>query len=182
MLNTSSVGRSGQTALMGLEKKLAGRDPDDSAIPAPVRKAVRFMLGGGAVTLLLGVFWVILTIADKNAFTSSTGQKLTTGQLTGDVIEVLILDFLLPTAIWVLMARFTRSGRNWARITSSALCAIDTYEAYSLINSLRGGQTLTVAGIVYIVLTLAAWVLGVTAIALLWRGESSGYFRARSAR
>ncbi len=37
------------------------------------------------------------------------------------------------------------------------------------------------AGIVYIVFTLALWVVGVIAIALIWRSESSAYYRARSA-
>jgi len=37
-----------------------------------------------------------------------------------------------------------------------------------------------VVGVVYIVFTLAIWVIGVIAIAMLWRSESSAYFRARS--
>ncbi len=56
MLKTSSDGRSGQSALAGLEKRLTGRVPDDSAVPGPVRKAVRFMLAGGAVTAVVGHF------------------------------------------------------------------------------------------------------------------------------
>ena len=63
MLKTSADGQSGQSALTGLEKKLVGRDPEDSAIPASVRKAVRFMLGGGAMTLLVAVFWLIVAAA-----------------------------------------------------------------------------------------------------------------------
>lgn len=182
MLNTSPSGRIGQTALADLEKKLAGRDPDDSDIPAPTRKAVRYMLGGAAVTLLLGVFWVIVALADKNALTNSSGKKLTNGQFAGGIVETLVLEFLLPAAIWVLMARFNRSGQGWARIASSVLCAIDTYFSFGLVNSLRAGQTLTVADIVYVILTLAAWILGVLAVALMWRRESTEYFRARSAR
>lgn len=182
MLNTSPANLTGRTTLAGLEKKLAGRDPDDSAIPAPVRKAVRFMLGGGAVTLLLGVFWVVVAVADKNAFTNSNGKKLTNGQFAGGVVETLLLQFLLPAAIWVLMARNNRSGRGWARIVSSVLCAIDTYLTYGLINSLRGGETLTVADLVYVVLTLVGWIFGVVAIAFVWRQESSEYFKARAAR
>ena len=83
--------------------------------------------------------------------------------------------------IWVLMARLNRAGRNWARILASVLCAISTYDAYTLVNSLTGGQTITVVGVVYIVFTLVVWVIGVIAIAMLWRSESSAYFRARSA-
>ena len=70
---------------------------------------------------------------------------------------------------------------SWARILASVFCAISTYDAYTLINSLSGGETITVVGVVYIVSTLVIWVLGVIAIAMLWRSESGAYFKARSA-
>lgn len=181
MLKTSADGQGGQSALIGLEKKLVGRDPEDSAIPASVRKAVRFMLGGGAMTLLVAVLWLIVEITDKNALTDSNGKKLTNGQFTGAVVQVFIIEFLIPVALWVVMARFNRAGATWARIVASVLCAIDTYFAFGLVNSLRGGQAPKVPDIVFIVLTLAVWVIGVIAIAFLWRGESSVYFQERRA-
>ena len=180
MLKTSSVGRSGQSALAGLEKRLTGRVPDDSEVPGPVRKAVRFMLGGGALTAVTGIFLLIATIADKNALTNSSGKKLSSSEFTSNLVGT-VITYLILVVIWVLMARMNRSGYNWARILASVFCAISTYDAYSLVNSLKGGTTITVAGIVYIVLTLALWVVGVIAIALIWRSESSAYYRARSA-
>jgi len=180
MLKIPSTGQSGQPALTGLEKRLAGRDPEDSAVPGTVRKAVRFMLAGGATTAVFGIFLVIATVADKNALTDSSGKKLSNGQFASGVVGT-VVTYLILVAIWVLMARLNRSGRNWARILASVFCAISTYDAYTLVNSLTGGQTITVIGIVYIVFTLVLWVIGVIAIALLWRSESSAYFRARSA-
>jgi hypothetical protein len=180
MLKTSSVGRTGQSALAGLEKRLTGRVPDDSDVPAPVRKAARFMLAGGALTAIVGIFLLFATIADKNALTDSSGKKLSNGEFTSNVVGTAI-TYLILVVIWVLMARMNRAGYNWARILASVFCAISTYDAYSLVNSLTGGTTITVAGIVYIVFTLALWVVGVIAIALSWRSESSAYYRARSA-
>ena len=180
MLKTSSASRSGQSAVAGLEKRLTGRVPDDSEVPGPVRKAVRFMLGGGALTAVTGIFLLIATIADKNALTNSSGKKLSSGEFTSNLVGT-VITYLILVVIWVLMARMNRSGYNWARILASVFCAISTYDAYSLVNSLKGGTTITVAGIVYIVLTLALWVVGVIAIALIWRSESSAYYRARSA-
>jgi hypothetical protein len=180
MLKTSSASRSGQSAVAGLEKRLTGRVPDDSEVPGPVRKAVRFMLGGGALTAVTGIFLLIATIADKNALTNSSGKKLSSSEFTSNLVGT-VITYLILVVIWVLMARMNRSGYNWARILASVFCAISTYDAYSLVNSLKGGTTITVAGIVYIVLTLALWVVGVIAIALIWRSESSAYYRARSA-
>jgi hypothetical protein len=180
MLKTSSASRSGQSAVAGLEKRLTGRVPDDSEVPGPVRKAVRFMLVGGALTAVTGIFLLIATIADKNALTNSSGKKLSSSEFTSNLVGT-VITYLILVVIWVLMARMNRSGYNWARILASVFCAISTYDAYSLVNSLKGGTTITVAGIVYIVLTLALWVVGVIAIALIWRSESSAYYRARSA-
>jgi hypothetical protein len=180
MLKTSSVSRSGQSALAALEKRLTGRVPDDSDVPGPVRKAARFMLAGGALTAIIGIFLLFATIADKNALTDSSGKKLSSGQFTSNVIGTAI-TYLILVVIWVLMARMNRAGYSWARILASVFCAISTYDAYALVNSLKAGTTITVAGVVYIVFTLALWVVGVIAIALSWRSESSAYYRARSA-
>jgi hypothetical protein len=176
MLKTSP----GQTALAGLEKKLTGSVPDDSDIPGSVRKAVRLMLSGGAVTFVIGVFLVIATVADKNALTDSSGKKISSGELTGSLVYTLVI-YLILVAAWVLMARLNRAGRGWARIVASALAIISTIDAYSIINGLRGGQSVTVIDIVYIVGTLAVWIIGVLAVAMLWRTESGAYFKARSA-
>ena len=180
MLKTSSGGQSGQLALAELEKRLTGRVPDDSAVPGPVRKAVRFMLAGGATTAIVGIFLLIATIADKNALTSSNGKKLSGAEFTSGIVYTIVI-YLILVAIWVLMARMNRSGYNWARIVASVLCAISTFDAYQLVNSLTSGETITVLETVFIVATLALWVIGVLAVAMLWRSESSAYFKARSA-
>jgi len=171
----------GHTAFADFEKKLTGRDPDDSVVPGPVRKAVRFMLAGGAATAIIGVFLVIATIADKSALTDSSGKKLTSSEFTSGIVGTLVL-YVILVALWVLMARMNRAGHNWARIVASVLAAISTYDAYGIINSLTGGETITVVGVVYIVFEIGIWILGVLAAAMLWRQESSAYFRARSAR
>jgi len=173
MLKTSS----GQSAFGGLEKKLTGSVPDDSAVPGPVRRAVRLMLAGGALTAVIGVFLVIATVADKNALTDSSGKKLSSGEFTSSVIGTVIV-YLILVSIWVLMARMNRAGRGWARWVASALALLSTVNAYSTVNSLTGGETLTVIDIVFIVGTLALWLIGVGAVAMLWRSESSSYFKA----
>jgi hypothetical protein len=175
MLKTSS----GQTALAGLEKKLTGSVPDDSSVPGPVHRAVRLMLSGGAITAAVGVFLVIVTIADKNALTDSNGKKLSNGEFTSGVVGTLV-TYLILVVIWVLMARMNRAGHNWARLIATALAILSTIDAYSTVNSLKGGETITAIGIIFIVCSLALWVVGVLAVAMLWRSESSAYFKARS--
>ena len=81
----------------------------------------------------------------------------------------------------MLMARLNRAGRGWARWVATALAVLSTIDACSIVNGLRGGETVTVIDIVFIVGTLILWIIGVTAAILLWRAESSAYFKARAA-
>lgn len=180
MLKTSPGGQSGPSALGSFEKRLTGREPDDSLIPAPVRRAARLMLAGGGLTALVGAFLVAATIADKNALTDSNGQKVTSGQISGDIAWI-VIEYVIIVAMWVLMARYNRAGRAWARIVASVFAAISTYDTFGLVNSLTKGEAITVIGYVYIISSIAVWALGVVAIAMVWRSESSAYFKSRSA-
>jgi hypothetical protein len=175
MLKTSTVGRS---ALASIETKLSGGYPDDPRVPATVRKAGRFMLACAAITAVICVFQVIVTIIDKSLI-DVNGKPPTSSQLTIGVL-ILIVSYAVYIALWILMARFTRAGHNWARIVSSVLFAISTWQLYSTINSLQANVTITVADIIFIICTVAIWIAGVGAVAMLWRSESSAYFKGQT--
>jgi hypothetical protein len=174
----SSTG--GGTAFAGIETKLSGGAPDDPGLPATMRKAVRFMLAGAAITAVFALFVVIVTIVDKNSI-DVNGRPLTSSELATDIVAT-IVTYLVYIILWVLMARFNRAGQKWARIVASVLFAISTFQLYQTIDSLHGGQVITAADIIYIVITLASWIAGVGAIAMLWRSDSSAYFQAQTIR
>jgi hypothetical protein len=167
----SSTG--GGTALASIESKLSGGSPDDPGVPAAVRKAGRFMLLGAAITGFIGLFEIVVVIIDKNLI-AINGKPLTSSQLAQGLI-FLLFAYGVGALLWILMARFTRAGQNWARIVSSVLFAVSTWLLYSSINSLT--STITVAEIISIVFTVAIWIAGVGAVALLWRAESTLYFK-----
>jgi hypothetical protein len=170
----------GGTAFAGIEKKLSGGAPDDPGLPATMRKAVRFMLAGAAITAVFAVFEIVATIVDKNSI-DINGKPPTSSQLATAVI-FLIISYAVYILLWVLMARFNRAGMKWARIVASVLFAISTFQLYETIDSLHGGQVITAADIIFIVITLASWAVGVGAIAMLWRPDSSAYFQAQTIR
>jgi hypothetical protein len=178
MLKTTA---GGQAALSGFAKRLTGRVPDDSAIPSSMRTGVRLMLAGAAVTAVSGLFSLIVVLSEKNVLTDANGHKLTSGQLASGIIGTLISYAILVT-IWILMARFNRAGAKWARILASVFAVIATWYTYQLVNSLKGGDSITWEGIVYIAVTIVIWVVGVLSIAMIWRTESSAYYSARSVR
>ena len=169
---------SGSSALAGFEKTLTGRVPDDTAIPNPVRMAVRLMLAGGAITLVAALFSVIALLSDPRLF--NDGKQPTSAQLTQAVVYALVSS-LIFVAVWVVMARANRAGRPWARIVASILFVIATINLYAGIASLQGGQVTLVLNIISFVLSVGEWLCGLIAIALLWRGESSLYYKQRAA-
>jgi hypothetical protein len=176
----SKTSAGGQTALATLEKKLSGTTPDDSVIPASVTRGVRLMLAGGGLTLITGLFWLFAIIADRNSLPASDGKTISNAQFSTAVAEFFILQYLVPTALWIFMARFNRAGAKWSRIVASALAAIFTILIYQVVNSLHDGQTITVEFVVFIVLYIATWIAGVVSIAMIWRGESTAYYTAQT--
>ena len=170
----------GGTAFASIETKLSGGSPDDPGLPVTMRKAVRFMLLGAAVTAVFAVFEVIATIVDKNSI-DINGKPPTSSQLATAII-FLIVSYLVYALLWVLMARFNRAGMKWARIVATILFAISTFQLYETIDSLHGGQVITAADIIYIVITLASWAVGVGAIAMLWRADSTAFYQAQTIR
>jgi hypothetical protein len=172
----SSTG--GGTAFASIETKLSGGSPDDPGLPVTMRKAVRFMLAGAAITAVFALFEVIATIVDKNSI-DINGKPPTSSQLAVGVI-ILIISYAIYIMLWLLMARFNRAGMKWARIVSSVLFAISTWQLYETVDSLHGGLVITAADIIYIVFTVGAWVAGMGAIAMLWRADSTAYFNAHS--
>jgi hypothetical protein len=178
MLKTSSGGQSGQSALVGLEKRLAGSDPDDSAVPGPVRKSVRLMLGGALVTTLSSLFSIFSIITVPTLL--NNGKQPTSSQITGYIVQTVVLTFVF-CGLWVLMARKNREGRSWARIVASVLFALSTISLYTSVDSLQSGDYLRVYNIVSLVLAIVEWLCGLGAIAFIWRAESGAYFKSRSA-
>jgi len=172
----SSTG--GGTAFASIETKLSGGSPDDPGLPVTMRKAVRFMLAGAAITAVFAIFEVIATIVDKNSI-DINGKPPTSSELATGIV-ILIFSYAIYILLWLLMARFNRAGLKWARIVSAVLFAISTWQLYETIDSLHGGEVITVADIIYIVFTVGAWAAGVGAIAMLWRPASTAYFNAQS--
>jgi hypothetical protein len=170
----------GQTALASLESKLAGGAPDDPAVPATLRNAVRFMLAGAGTTALFGIFTLVVWMTARDTLTDSKGNHLNNAQFAGSIVSIVLFVIIVPVTLWLLMARLNRAGRGWARITASVLCAIWSYSTISAISSLKNGQTITWYYLVSLIVEIITWVVGVGAVALLWRRQTSDYFNAQA--
>jgi hypothetical protein len=76
-------------------------------------------------------------------------------------------------ALWQWMARTNGQGRNWARILSTALSGLATLKLIGVFSEPR-----MVLGLIF---WAPAWLIGLAAVWLLWRPDSSTFFRPQGA-
>jgi hypothetical protein len=145
-------------------------EPQRLPAPAPVLTAVKLMYAGAvvsAITFVLGLVTVGSNrTALKKAYPRYTAHQISQ-ILTAEVIIGIVVG-LLSIGLWVVLARACRRGRNWARMTGTVLFALDTLLILLSVTRFKGGAAVLV--------DLLIWLLGLGAIVLLWRKESSAFF------
>jgi hypothetical protein len=144
--------------------------------PPPVVNAVKLMYVGAAVSTVS----LIISLADisgtkaaiKKAKPSLTATQVS--QLNTFIISLAIVSGLVGIALWLWMARANNQGKNWARILSTVLFCLATLDLIGVFS-----QPKTVLGLVFPLLT---WLVGLGAVFLLWRQESSVFFKPQGLR
>jgi hypothetical protein len=151
-------------------------EPDRGEAPPSVQKAVKLMYAGAVVSTVSLIVSVIIPLADiagSKAQLKKDHPSLTASQVNQAFnlgIAVAIISGAVGAVLWLWMARANGQGKNWARITSSVFFALATVSLFSVLNAP------SVLGVVFAVLL---WVVGLGAIILLWRRESSDFFKPR---
>ena len=118
---------------------------------------------------------LIISLADISGTKSAIKKarpNLTTAQinqLNTFIISLAIVSGVLGIALWLWMAWANNQGKNWARILSTVLFGLATLDLIGVFS-----QPKTVFGLVFPVLT---WLVGLGAVWLLWRPDSSAFFK-----
>jgi hypothetical protein len=158
--------------------------PRRSAAPAPVRNAVRLMYLGAAVSLSKVIADVATESTTRDAMLTAlkagakkSGLTVTMSQLNSGITTTLVMAFvlgLIGAGLWILLARASSSGKDWARATGSVLFGLDTLAL--LIGppdvGIRGPEAAVArifAGII--------WLIGMAAVVYLWQKDSSVFFK-----
>lgn len=141
--------------------------------PGPVRTAVKLMYAGA----VLSVLWTLLVLPQRDALRDRLeGQELdmTAAELDAFVnafITVLVILGLVAVGLWLWMAYANRRGRSWARVVATILGVI------AILSALFGlAQPIGLS----LILNLALLVIAGAILFLLYRPESSAYYRAVS--
>ncbi len=144
---------------------------DRPPIPRSVLNATRLMYAGAVVNAIGAVVWLVTMSATKAAIKSkhphlsaSTLNTVTSaGVITGAVAAVIGALFFC----W--LARSCRAGKNWARITATALLAVASLGTLYQLSAAQATADLS--------LTFVVDLIGLSVVVLLWLGSSSAYFR-----
>jgi len=142
-------------------------------VPRSVRRAVRAMYIGAAVTLL-GIVIDLATLSSLRSAIVKANPHYTAAQIASaehGEIGLLIAGGLIGAALWFWMAHSCRAGKSWARIVSTVLFGIDTLSMAVGASALAGGGLTRFYGLI-------TWAIGLVTVVLLWQRSSSGYFRA----
>lgn len=152
--------------------------------PASVRTAVRLMYLGAAVSLTKVIVDLATQSATRAAMLSAletgarkSGLHTTVSQLNSGITTALAMASvlgLIGTGLWILVARGTKNGKVWARATGSALFGLDTLAL------LIGPPDVGIRGPVTAVTRIFAgivWLIGLSAVVLLWQKDSSTFFK-----
>jgi hypothetical protein len=151
-----------------------GEMPPESGRPAPprpVRTAVLLMYVGAALTAIS----LIVTVATLHTIETAIQNNSTyTAQQAHQLAVAAVVEYVVTLGLWLLMAWANRAGQNWARIVATVLFGLNTLGL--LLNVFRGSASISV------LFAVLVWLVGLGAVVLLWRKESSQYFAARRIR
>jgi hypothetical protein len=145
-------------------------------VPQSITRAVQLMYAG-AVASLIGIVIALTTLSSIKSQIISRNPSLTTTQVNNAehvAIGILIASGLIGAALWLWMAQSCKAGKNWARITSTVLFAIQT------INVLAGAAAVASGGASRIY-SILIWLIGLGAIIFLWQRSSTEYFKSSAA-
>jgi hypothetical protein len=147
--------------------------------PLSVRNAARFMCAGAAIDAVNGILALAAYFNLVSGMVGASTLQLAPGQwhlAEAAGAGYIIVTVLLRVGVWLWMATKCSSGRRWARVLSTVFFAIDSLALVLVIGRpIPGGEW-------QLLFAVVIWVVGLCAVALLWRGESSEFFTARFRR
>jgi hypothetical protein len=146
--------------------------PPPESPPGTVRLAVKLMYAGAALSGLIVVL-ALTTSGQVRSALRTAHPHLSTAAVNTQVHDQIVSSavlWLITIAFWIVMARTNLAGRGWARILSTVLCVLSTFNFAATIFE----HSSLVSKVVYAPL----WLVGVGALILLWRPETSAYIQA----
>lgn len=126
----------------------------------------------GAAISLVGVILNVVTAGSLKTRIHNASPSLSSSQVTRLVdleFAFIVILGLIGVGLWIWMAFMTKAGKNWARITGTVFFGIFTILLLVSVGGAAGGLGL--------IPDLILWLVGLGTVILLWRKDSSAFFR-----
>jgi hypothetical protein len=139
--------------------------------PPSVVNAVRLMYAGAGLSAI-GLIFDFVGLSSVKKTLEQQHPDMTTAQINSIetvTVAVVVVVGLLGIGLWIWMALANGKGKSWARIVASVLFALSTLD---LLISLAGVGVRS-----GFILGILVWLVGLAAIILLWRKDSSAFFQ-----
>jgi len=133
-------------------------------MPDSVRGAVRLMYASAAYALIWAICAVLIVDEGKSPFASLT---------LGSEVVVAAISCVIQVAVWLWVARASRTGRNWSRVASTVFFGLYTVVALLVLIGYRHFA----GGLIGTVLIAATWLIGGGSVLLLWQRRSGPFFK-----
>ncbi|APE36505.1 hypothetical protein BOX37_24125 [Nocardia mangyaensis] len=145
-------------------------------VPQNIQTAFYVMLAGAIVTVLSALY-SLTTISDIRA----EAERSSEGELSESGIDMIVygalggavIGALITAGLWVWMAFANRSGKNWARITSTVFFGINVlFYLFGLVSLFTGVE----GQLIPVLFSTVILAIGIAALVLLWNRKSAWYF------
>ena len=148
-------------------------EPDRGPAPQSVLSAVKLMYTGAAVSTVSLIISLASIGGTKDAIKKARPSLTATqvNQLNTFIIALAVVSGVIGVALWLWMSRANGQGKNWARILSTVLFGLATLDLFGVVS-----QPKTALGLIFPLLT---WLVGLGTVVLLWRKESTEFFKPR---
>ena len=142
--------------------------------PPSLRNAIRLMYAGAALEVV-ELIVALLTISSLKAAILRAEPNYTATQLHNAQVAStvsLVVGAVITIGLWLWMAWANGRGRRWARIVSAVFFGINTVDL--VVSFARVHATATV------ILAVLIWLVGLAALVLLFRKDSSAFYQQQA--
>ena len=145
--------------------------PDVRPLPTSVQTAVRLMYAGAgisAISFILGLVTigsVRRTLEKQNP----TYDASKISSLVNAEIAIVVVAGVIGVGLWLWMAWANKRGKNWARITGTVFFGLYTLDLVLVAARSASG--------ISTVFAIVTWLIGLGATIMLWRRDSTTYYR-----
>jgi|SRR5690606_37483600 len=147
----------------------ANRGPRPSAVDTAL-KLIWASIALGLVSALL-TFLYLDDIVDSALENADASMELTESAARGAAVASVIFGLVIGVGLMVLIAVFIGKGANWARIVFTVLGVLSVLGVLMSLASPTGPVIMLILSLIQIVLTIAA-------IVLLFKSESTAWFKS----